>query len=208
MAGVAGYADVVHDHDEADVVSDIRESVMAIRGECIGVVRDGQANAPVIARLRAIDTELDRIADALDDVARRPEPIRVIDLSDLARRAVARVGPIATQLGVHVAVVGSQRTLSVCGGGELIERVIDNLIIAAVSCTPAGARVTIAVDHGGADGALCISGGVDGNDERVGWGLTRRMVSAIVRSQGGHIHFAVADGVATAWITLPRAAES
>lgn len=208
---IAPWGSTPLDNDQATaLLHDIRGFLTIIRGQCHGVVRDGRADHATIDRLRIIDHEVTRIAEAIDQVrevvrsgADRLTPPIAIDLRQSAQRAVNRVGGAAQARQVTVRMVAAARSMCILAHPDQIDRVLDNVLLNAISACGAGGSVGLALDRGTHEVTLCITNGIDQATAEHGWGVGLQIVRDIVQRAGGTVAFSQERDRATLWLAFP-----
>src|SRR5205814_284769 len=70
--------------------------------------------------------------------------VEAVDLGKLIDGAVAQASPVAKQRGVTVAAVPPSRPVEIRADGDLLARVLDNLIGNAIRFSPRGSQVEVA----------------------------------------------------------------
>lgn len=193
------------------VLHDIRGSLTIIRGHCHSVVRDGRATARTIARLRRIDREVERIADAVEmvrDLVRgasgHDAPFVPVDLGPLVAAAVERVEGVARSRQVAVAHAVRPDGLVAAGSVQMLDRVLDNILLNAISASRAGGIVEVELVSSGHAAGIVVRNEVgDRPDRHDGWGLGLRIVRDIVGRHGGVVHLARDGDRASVRLSLP-----
>lgn len=143
------------------------------------------------------------------------------DLVASARKVIAGLGPLATPRGIAITFAPQRDGFAVAGSAELIEVAIANLIDNALSFTPDGGEVFVALD---ADGQLSVRDFGPGIDpakasslfepfvrhpsNRRGHGLGLAIVKAVVTLHGGTVDARNADGAGAVFeLRLPQDAD-
>lgn len=142
-----------------------------------------EASAQLLSRLRANTTALRTIVTTLLEAARLDRGLveveeEVVDLWDLLERCVARMSPV---LEGHEVRLDLDDAL-VLADGDLLERVVDNLLTNAQRHTPPGTSVTLTSR---VDGDACV---VTISDD--GPGIAARDLAVITErfTRGGELH--------------------
>lgn len=202
------------------VLHDVRGSLNVIRGQCHAIVRTGRVGDGTIERLRLVDSEVDRIVRALDQVRSALEGRRCdatvdhVDITRLVGEAVRRHEGLAGERGVVVASIVGVGPRWVTGDADRLRRMVDNLLQNAIrACSHhgrvllrvggRGARVVIRiVDDGGGRGPGTPSGaGFSG----AGWGMGVAIARSIAEGHGGSVTHAARDDGTSVTVVLPAA---
>src|SRR5437588_4160512 len=133
----------------ADAAHDLRAPLHAAIGNAEQLARDpelpGRLKADAQTVLRQSDRAL-QLAERILESARRDvpliEPARV-DLAGLIDAAVERGQVTARAKGVTVAATPPARAVEIRADGEMLERLLDNLVANAVRATPKGGLVEV-----------------------------------------------------------------
>jgi len=197
------------------------------------LLRMGKLDAA--GRARALETiernayvQEQLIADILDVsrivTGRLRLDLRPIDLAPVLDAAVDTLQPSATAKGVTLSCT-MMRTGTVLGDPDRLQQVIWNLLSNAIKFTPAGGRVSIAVERVGASAVISVTDTGEGIDSSLlpyvfdrftqgdasvtrahgGLGLGLSIVRHLVELHGGHVS-ASSDGLekgATFLVSLP-----
>ncbi|WP_084253372.1 sensor histidine kinase [Sphingomonas pituitosa] len=141
-----------------------------------------------------------------------------IDLVASTRKVIASLGPLAAPRGIAISFAPQSDAFPVVGSAELIEVAIANLIDNALSFTPDGGEVFVALD---ADGLLSVRDFGPGIDpakavtlfepfvrhpsNRRGHGLGLAIVKAVVTLHGGTVAARNAEGAGAVFeLRLPN----
>ncbi|TMA72670.1 MAG: HAMP domain-containing histidine kinase [Deltaproteobacteria bacterium] len=132
----------------ADAAHDVRSPLQAVIGNAELLARDSsltsaqRACAAACARqgLRAMQLA-ERILEAAKQRSRDVLAIGAVDLGGLIESAVAQAQALATQQGVTLTAVPPSRPVEIRADGQLLARVLDNLIANAIRFSPRGGVV-------------------------------------------------------------------
>jgi signal transduction histidine kinase len=131
----------------ADAAHDVRSPLQAVIGNAELLARDASLSSAQrdCARqgLRAMQLA-ERILEAAKQRSRAALDVEAVDLGELIDGAVAQATPVAKQRGVTVAVVQPSRPVEIRADGELLARVLDNLIGNAIRFSPPGSQIEVA----------------------------------------------------------------
>src|SRR3989442_6768612 len=106
----------------------------------------------------------ERILEAAKQRSRDVLDVRAVDLGGLLEAAAAQAQPVAKQRGVTLTVAPPSRPVEIHADGELVGRILDNLIANAIRFSPRGGTV-----------------------ELEGWRASPRFVRIAVKDQGDGI---------------------
>lgn len=172
----------------ATVSHELRTPLTVIDGlaqtlELHGPELDDAQAGQLLSRLRANTTTLSTIVTALLEAARLDRGLveveqQVVDLWELVERCVARLSPI---LGDHHVELDLEDAL-VLADGDLLERVVDNLLTNAQRHTPAGTTVRVATRVSGLVCTVTITDDGPGIPEHDLAVITERF------TRGGELH--------------------
>jgi signal transduction histidine kinase len=134
----------------ADAAHDVRSPLQAVIGNAELLARDTsltsaqRACAAACARqaLRAMQLA-ERILEAAKQRSRDVLAIGAVDLGGLIEAAVAQAQPLAKQQGVTLTGVPPSRPVEIRADGQLLARVLDNLIANAIRVSPRGGVVEV-----------------------------------------------------------------
>ncbi len=211
----------------ADASHELRTPLTSIKGYAelfdLGV---RYRPADLSTSMHHIKDEADRMSSLVDDLFllaqldhERPLQFGAVDLVDLARRSVAGLAVLAPEHSLSVTGTGP---VVVQGDERRLRQVVDNLVVNAVSHTPAGSVVEVTVAGAGDRGTVTVHDdgpGIDPADApRVfepffrsdpscarssgGAGLGLAIVAAIVEAHGGSVAVLSGEG-ATFEVTIP-----
>ncbi len=132
----------------ADAAHDVRSPLQAVIGNAELLARDSsltpaqRACAAACARqgVRAMQLA-ERILEAAKQRSRDVLAIGAVDLGGLVEAAVAQAQALATQQGVTLTAVPPSRPVEIRADGQLLARVLDNLIANAIRFSPRGGVV-------------------------------------------------------------------
>ena len=135
----------------ADAAHDVRSPLQAVIGNAELLARDTSltstqrdcAAACVRQGIRAMQLA-ERILEAAKQRSRAALDVEAVDLGELIDGAVAQATPVAKQRGVTVAAVQPSRPVEIRADGELLARVLDNLIGNAIRFSPPGSQIEVA----------------------------------------------------------------
>lgn len=207
----------------ARAVHDLRGPLTVIRGLC-DMLERGEPSADRRRRLRAIDTEAVRIADALEGLlvpVEAPAARAPVDLAALAARAVERHRWAAGARPARLILSASDRPV-IAADPRAVTRALDNLIGNALRHCRTGGRVTVRVGARGPWAHLCVSDdgpGVPEQDREAifrpgcrgsaprghGQGLGLAIARDIAEAHGGRLHLDRSAVGATFRLILPCA---
>ena len=145
----------------ADAAHDVRSPLQAVIGNAELLARDSsltsaqRACAAACARqgLRAMELA-ERILEAAKQRSRDVLAIGAVDLGGLVEAAVAQAQALATQQGVTLTAVPPSRPVEIRADGQLLARVLDNLIANAIRFSPRGGVVEAEAWRAGGGNAL------------------------------------------------------
>lgn len=210
MATVAPSAETSIDaYAPEAVLHDVRGHLTVIRGQCYAVVRDGRATAATIERLRVIDEEVDRIAAAIErtrvalreaDMGDRSES--PVDMVQIARQALSRLGGLATARGVSMHLRTQVDAALVAGCAVTLGRAVDNLLLNAIGAAERG-TVDVVVRLRSQRVELRIANDLRAERPERGWGLGLQIVRDIAARYGGSLRIAEVRGRVSATLDLP-----
>ena len=135
----------------ADAAHDVRSPLQAVIGNAELLARDTSLTsaqrdcAAACARqgLRAMQLA-ERILEAAKQRSRAALDVEAVDLGELIDGAVAQASPVAKQRGVTISAVPPSRPVEIRADGELLARVLDNLIGNAIRFSPRGSQIEVA----------------------------------------------------------------
>jgi signal transduction histidine kinase len=135
----------------ADAAHDVRSPLQAVIGNAEMLSRDASLSpaqrdaAAACARqgLRAMQLA-ERILEAAKQRNRAALEVEAVDLGKLIEAAVTQAQAVARQRGVAVAAVPPSRPVEIRADGELLARVLDNLIGNAIRFSPRGTEIEVA----------------------------------------------------------------
>src|SRR5881275_2001515 len=135
----------------ADAAHDVRSPLQAVIGNAELLARDTsltqaqRASAAACARqgIRAMQLA-EGILEAAKQRSGKALDVEAVDLGKLIDGAVAQASPVAKQRGVTVAAVPPSRPVEIRADGDLLARVLDNLIGNAIRFSPRGSQVEVA----------------------------------------------------------------
>jgi heavy metal sensor kinase len=213
----------------ADTSHELRTPLAAMRTEIDVSLRSDRLPAEAREVLESAREEVDRMAATVDDLltlARADEDGRVerepVELAELARGAVARLGSLAERHGVTVATEGPPAGLR--GDPEQLGHALRNLVDNAIKFSPAGGHVALRTFDAGAQVGVTVEDDgpgipedlrdrvfdrffrVDGSRTRAtgGSGLGLAICREVVEAHGGRIAIAPREPRGSAFtITLP-----
>jgi signal transduction histidine kinase len=134
----------------ADAAHDVRSPLQAVIGNAELLARDASLSraqrdcAEACARqgLRAMQLA-ERILEAAKQRSRDVLDVGAVDLGGLLEAAAAQAGPVAKQRGVTLTVTPPSRPVEIHADGQLLGRVLDNLIANAIRFSPRGGAVEV-----------------------------------------------------------------
>ena len=217
----------------ADASHELRTPLTSIRGFA-ELYRQGAAEDPAeVARAMArIEAEASRMGLLVEDLLllarldqQRPLERRPVDLLELATDAVHDARAVAPNRPVDLRVLGDEAPI-VLGDDARLRQVVGNLITNALTHTPDGTPVTVAV--GSADGRVVLEVADEGpglapdeaarvferfyradpsrTREQGGSGLGLSIVAALVAAHGGTVEVDTAPGAGARFVVaLPPA---
>ena len=219
----------------ANVSHELKTPLTAIRGfvEPLidGTVKDEETSQRYLGIMRDETVRLSRLIDDLLDLSRLEAGkeqlnLEPVDLAELGRGVVERMGPLFSDKGVGVTLEAETGLPPASGDGERLMLVITNLLGNALRHTATGGKVTVKVtrERGGAIEVTVSDNGegvpaeelpliwdrfykVDRSHQRTtaGTGLGLPISKRIVQNHGGRV-WAESDGVgqgATFHFTVP-----
>jgi signal transduction histidine kinase len=135
----------------ADAAHDVRSPLQAVIGNAELLARDTSltstqrdcAAACVRQGIRAMQLA-ERILEAAKQRSRAALDVEAVDLGELIDGAVAQASPVAKQRGVTISAVPPSRPVEIRADGELLARVLDNLIGNAIRFSPRGSQIEVA----------------------------------------------------------------
>jgi signal transduction histidine kinase len=164
-----------------------------IKDKLIGDVRRVTNLVNQLLTLMKIDT-LDAVSGSLDLVAS-------------TRKVIVDLAPLATGRGIAISFAPDAQSHWIRGSSDLIEVAVANLVDNAISFTPDGGEVFIALDEGGMLSVRDFGPGIDPAKastlfepfvrypaNRRGYGLGLAIVRAIITLHGGTVTARNADG--------------
>jgi signal transduction histidine kinase len=219
----------------SDIAHELRTPLNNISGY-LDAVADGvvEPDEPVIASLQEEAQLLIRLVNDLEQLSLADaghqtllrEPVQV---ERLVSRAVAMVGARAANKGVRIASEAAEPPLWVWGDATRLGQVVRNLLENAVTHTPAGGTVTVAIGGDSESARMTVTDSGPGIPEEHlpyiferfyradrsrarstgGAGLGLAIVKQLVSAHGGTVQAAnVAGGGAEFVVMLPAAAEA
>lgn len=181
----------------ADASHELRTPLAVLRGEtevALGKTRTVQEYQESLILIQEEAERLSRIVEDLFILARHPiesptnlikEPVSLNEvMNDCARAAQV----LAVLKGVQLTLQNESESITLNGDGELIKRMILNLLDNAVKYTPAGGEIflTLARQNGSAEIVVRDSGiGISENDQRRVFDRFYRVDKARSRTLGG-----------------------
>jgi|SRR5436190_816021 signal transduction histidine kinase len=135
----------------ADAAHDVRSPLQAVIGNAELLSRDASlspaqrdaAAACVRQGLRAMQLA-ERTLEAAKQRNRAALEVEAVDLGELIEAAVTQAQAAARQRGVGVVAVHPSRPVEIRADGELLARVLDNLIGNAIRFSPRGSEIEVA----------------------------------------------------------------
>lgn len=134
------------------IVHDLRTPLFMLRGYLkgleSGVAATPEKRAHYVAACWARIDALERLIADLFDYTRleylEQEPQSVpLELGDLLRESVEGVQPLAEARGIALALDGPEEPCLLAGDGQLLARVVGNLLDNALRHTPAGGQISV-----------------------------------------------------------------
>ena len=156
----------------ADAAHDVRSPLQAVIGNAELLARDASLTpaqrdcAAACARqgLRAMQLAERILETAKQRSSRDVLDVSLVDLGGLLEAAAAQARPVAKQRGVTLTVVPPSRPVEIHADGQLLGRILDNLVANAIRFSPRGGTV-----------------------ELEGWRASPRFVRIAVKDQGDGI---------------------
>jgi two-component system, OmpR family, sensor histidine kinase ChvG len=152
------------EHFAADVAHEIKNPLASLRSalESLGTVEEKdlrqQLNAIAAHDVRRIDRLVSEISEASRiDAELSRATFEPIDLAALAKNIVGRRETRAENAGRPVTITQTGGSATVMGVPVRLERVIDNLLDNAVSFSPPGTPIELAIDRSGGLVTLSVS---------------------------------------------------
>jgi hypothetical protein len=147
----------------APLFDEVCACLAIIRGECHGLVRHGLASGARFERLRIIDHQAERIAAAMDAVHTRlcdeewvrPE-IVMCRLDHIVVCAVGRLCGVAQACNIELAIRSLDES-AILGQREMLDRVVEHVLIRAISTAKPSFGVGIRLGVHGQTARLCVS---------------------------------------------------
>jgi signal transduction histidine kinase len=135
----------------ADAAHDVRSPLQAVIGNTEMLARDstltaGQRESAAAATrqgLRAMQLA-ERTLEAAKQRTRAALDVFAVDLGSLIDAAVSQAQPVARQRGVTVAASPPARPVEIRADGDLLGRLLDNLISNAIRFSPRGSQIEVA----------------------------------------------------------------
>ncbi len=212
----------------ADVAHELRTPLTVLRGE-VEAQLDGVHPRDDAHLVRLLDQTrtLDRLVEdlralALGDAGRLTLHRESVSIGVLVEDAAAAIAAAASQRGVAVATIGTDRTdLEMDADPVRLGQVVANLLTNALRHTPSGGTVTVTADADAAAVTVIVADtgpGIAGDPERIferftksadsgGTGLGLTIARRLVELHGGTLTAAnAATGGARFTVTLPRPA--
>lgn len=180
--------------DDVDPLFDEVGACLAIiRGECHGLVRRGLASGARFERLRIIDHQAARIAAAIEavqtrmsDEERAAPAIAMCRLDHIVACAVGRLSGVAQSCGIELAIRSLDES-TILGQREVLDRVIEHVLIRAISTAGPSHRVGIRLRVHGQMAQLCVtSRWAPGADPQIG-DVGGQIVRSHVERLGGTV---------------------
>lgn len=168
LAAEAGKVEQMRREFVANVSHELKTPLTAVRGfvEPLidGTVDDPETNQRYLGIIRDETVRLSRLIDDLLDLSRLEAgkerlALEPVDLAELGRGALERLGPLFADKGVQVRVEAAPGVPPAQGDGERLMQVLTNLLTNAVRHTPPGGRVTVTVSKEVSSGASEQAGG-------------------------------------------------
>ncbi|MDF1551545.1 MAG: HAMP domain-containing sensor histidine kinase [Deferrisomatales bacterium] len=139
----------------ADAAHELRSPLTALRAGLEVVLRKPRGSAELLAALQAAHHTALRMGDVVENLLslsrlQRDQPVadgRPVDLSEVARGAVAVSEPAARAKGVRLEV-RLPTPIPTLGDAGLLAECVTNLVDNAVRYTPAGGSVTVSGENG------------------------------------------------------------
>ena len=138
------------------IVHDLLTPLFMLRGYLkgleSGVAATPEKRAHYVAACRARIDALERLIADLFDYTRleylEQEPQSVpLELGDLLRESVEGVQPLAEARGIALSLDGPEEPCLLAGDGQLLARVVGNLLDNALRHTPAGGQISVCWWH-------------------------------------------------------------
>src|SRR5438105_4800324 len=138
----------------ADAAHDVRSPLQAVIGNAELLARDASLApaqrecAAACARqgMRAMQLA-ERILEAAKQRSRDVLDVSTVDLGGLIETAAAQAQPVAKQRGVTLTVTPPSRPVEIHADGQLLGRILDNLIANALRFSPRGGAVEVEAWH-------------------------------------------------------------
>jgi signal transduction histidine kinase len=135
----------------ADAAHDVRSPLQAVIGNAELLSRDGSLtsaqrdSAAACARqgLRALQLA-ERILEAAKQRNRNTLEVEAVDVGELIDAAITQAQLVALERGVTLAAVPPSRPVEIRADGDLLARVLDNLIGNAIRYSPRGSQIEVA----------------------------------------------------------------
>jgi len=162
MAEELGQAEQLRRNLVADVAHELRTPMSNIQG-FVESLQDGvmEADQRTLESMHEEVLLLSRLVDDLQELALTEAgqlklDVRQLDLSEMARRAVAAAGPRAEAKKVRLEA-DLPLSVIVRGDGRRLAQVLGNLLANAINYTPAGGRVGISIASKGKEAEIRVT---------------------------------------------------
>lgn len=136
----------------AGVAHELATPLNTLEARAEMVAEHAGGEGPLNDHSRAIIESTDRMAvmlrQLLEFAGNRPADRIVVDLRELAERAVRMVAPIAKRGGITVDVARGCEPMPACVDPLQLEQVFGNLLMNAIQATPMGGTVRIDISRG------------------------------------------------------------